>query len=74
MDAVHVDPDGAVLVLSRNVLDVPYERSEILQAIRGHLKNGHLEPDTLYGDGRAGKRIAALLSAVPLTIEKRLWY
>jgi hypothetical protein len=30
--------------------------------------------DTLYGDGRAGKRIAECLATAPFTIEKQLTY
>ena len=58
----------------RNVVDVDYDRNAILAAIRHHLERGHVEPDPLYGVGDAGKRIAALLSTVELTIEKRLAY
>lgn len=58
----------------RNVVDVPYDRAEILRAIREHLENGHVESDALYGDGSAGRRIAGLLSSLALSIGKRLAY
>jgi ABC-2 type transport system ATP-binding protein len=32
VDAVHVDPDGAVIILSRNVLDVQLELPRLAQA------------------------------------------
>ena len=48
-----------------NVFDVDYDRREIGQAIERHLSNGRYPQDTLYGDGRAGERIAALLSPAP---------
>jgi len=57
-----------------NVLDVDYDRRAITGAIEKHLGNGRYAQDHLYGDGRAGKRIAALLSTEPLRIEKRLPY
>ena len=57
-----------------NVLDVTYDRGEIAGAIRHHLGNGSYPRSSMYGDGKAGKRIAELLSEVPLTIEKRLTY
>jgi UDP-hydrolysing UDP-N-acetyl-D-glucosamine 2-epimerase len=57
-----------------NVLDVDYDRRHILRAIERHLGNGRYPQDTLYGDGRAGERIAALLETEPLRIEKRLSY
>jgi UDP-hydrolysing UDP-N-acetyl-D-glucosamine 2-epimerase len=58
----------------RNVLDVDYDRTEIVGAIRRHLSHGRYERDPLYGDGHAGSRIAALLAEAPLRIEKRLAY
>ncbi len=57
-----------------NVIDVSYDRNEIVGAIRHHLGNGTYRRDPIYGDGQAGHRIADLLSKVPLTIEKRLTY
>jgi UDP-hydrolysing UDP-N-acetyl-D-glucosamine 2-epimerase len=58
----------------RNVLDVNYDREEIGAALRVHLSNGRYPNDHLYGDGRAGERIAETLSHTPLRIEKRLAY
>jgi len=58
----------------RNVIDVDYDRRQILQAVERQLSNGHYPSDLIYGDGRAGKRIADLLARVPLKIEKRLTY
>jgi UDP-N-acetylglucosamine 2-epimerase len=58
----------------KNVFDCGYDRIEIEKAIRRHLSNGRYKKDLLYGDGNAGDRIAALLTEVPLQIEKRLTY
>lgn len=57
-----------------NVLDVDYDRRQITDAIGRHLENGRYPQDHLYGDGKAGKRIADHLSNGRLTIEKRLAY
>ncbi|HHY89236.1 MAG TPA: UDP-N-acetylglucosamine 2-epimerase (hydrolyzing) [Chloroflexi bacterium] len=59
-----------------NVVDVPaYDRRAIQEAIQRHLMNGkRVEPVELYGDGQAGKRIAQVLSEVPLRYTKRLTY
>jgi UDP-hydrolysing UDP-N-acetyl-D-glucosamine 2-epimerase len=57
-----------------NLLDVDYDREAIAEAIHAHLGNGRYPADPLYGDGKAGQRIAGLLSEVPLRIEKRLAY
>ena len=57
-----------------NVIDVGHDRAAISAAIRDHVRRGKAAPDHLYGDGRAGVRIAECLSTVPLTVEKRLTY
>lgn len=58
----------------QNVIDVGYDREEIVAAIRKHLDNGRCKSDPIYGHGRAGERIADLLAEQPLGIEKRLTY
>jgi UDP-hydrolysing UDP-N-acetyl-D-glucosamine 2-epimerase len=55
-----------------NVVDVDYNRHEIVAAIRRQLAHGRYVPDHLYGDGGAGLRIADLLARVPLSVQKRL--
>ncbi|MDB6036892.1 MAG: neuC [Verrucomicrobiales bacterium] len=57
-----------------NVIDVDYDRHQILGAIQKHLSTGKRERSNLYGDGKAGVRIADLLSEVPLHFEKKLAY
>ena len=58
----------------RNVIDVDHDREAISKAIRRHIDNGRPGPDRLYGDGRAGERIAETLATAELRIEKRLTY
>jgi UDP-hydrolysing UDP-N-acetyl-D-glucosamine 2-epimerase len=55
-----------------NVIDVGYRRDEIVGAIRHQLAHGRYPSDALYGDGKAGPRIADLLARAPLTVQKRL--
>ena len=57
-----------------NVIDVGHDRKEIGDAIAAHIKNGKPKRDLLYGDGKAGGRIADCLAAAQLKIEKRLTY
>ena len=57
-----------------NVIDVPYERGAILEAIRKRLGEGRLASDLLYGDGYSGERIADLMASASLDVEKRLAY
>ena len=58
----------------RNVIDVDHDREQITGAIREHMSNGRPPADVLYGDGRAGERIAGCLASAELRIEKRLTY
>lgn len=58
----------------RNVIDVDYNRSEIAGAIRSHLNNGHFPRDPIYGNGKAGEKIAAVLAEAPLRFQKRITY
>ncbi len=58
----------------RNVKDVSYDRDAILRAVREQIDRGHCESDPIYGDGTAGKQIAAVLADCALPIEKRLSY
>jgi len=57
-----------------NVTDVGHDRREIAAAIAAHIRHGKPKRDLLYGDGKAGERIADCLSRAELTIEKRLTY
>jgi UDP-hydrolysing UDP-N-acetyl-D-glucosamine 2-epimerase len=57
-----------------NVRDVGYERGEIMGAIRAILSGPRPEGVPLYGDGRAGERIAGVLAAAPLKFTKQLTY
>jgi UDP-hydrolysing UDP-N-acetyl-D-glucosamine 2-epimerase len=57
-----------------NVIDVDHDRRAIGAAVREHLRRGKPDRDDLYGDGRAGQRIADCLATAALTIEKRLTY
>jgi UDP-hydrolysing UDP-N-acetyl-D-glucosamine 2-epimerase len=58
----------------KNVIDVDYDRHAIGAALAHHFSNGRCERDTLYGNGRAGARIAGALYETPLHIEKMLRY
>lgn len=58
----------------KNVLDVPYDKNAIMEAVRKHLDNGSYPGDTIYGDGTAGQQIADAISRFELKIEKVLQY
>lgn len=58
-----------------NVFDVPHDSKRIRSAVEEILKNNRPKiGENLYGDGKAGQRIADLLSKVKLTSDKRLVY
>jgi UDP-hydrolysing UDP-N-acetyl-D-glucosamine 2-epimerase len=59
----------------RNVLDVDYDREQILEAINSQIKVGKYDADYIYGDGKAGERIAKCLAEIDIkkiSIQKRI--
>jgi GDP/UDP-N,N'-diacetylbacillosamine 2-epimerase (hydrolysing) len=48
-----------------NVGDAPPERTAIEKALRSALRHGRWPCDNLWGDGRAGERIASLIASLP---------
>ena len=59
---------------AKNVVDVAYDAEAIVGATRKHLANGRYPSSPLYGDGKAGERIANILARVPLRIHKQITY
>jgi UDP-hydrolysing UDP-N-acetyl-D-glucosamine 2-epimerase len=57
-----------------NVVDVPHQRTAIVTAIREQLAHGPYPSAHIYGDGRAGDRIAEVLATAPLRIQKQISY
>ncbi|HBH32839.1 MAG TPA: UDP-N-acetylglucosamine 2-epimerase (hydrolyzing) [Desulfofustis sp.] len=57
-----------------NVIDVSYDRREIVEAVTIQTQRGRYDQAHIYGDGHAGKIIADVLATTPLSIEKRLNY
>ena len=72
--AVNVGDRQAGRERGANVIDAPYSREAIASAVRTQTAHGRFPMEHVYGDGRAGARIARVLATAPLTIEKRLWY
>jgi len=58
----------------RNVIDVGYGRQEIADALKRQIAHGRYPSDPIYGDGRAGIRIAEALATMPLGLEKTITY
>lgn len=59
---------------SRNVIDVPHDREAILDAIERQVKDGHYDPDPIYGNGGAGTRIAEVLANGRVKLQKRITF
>lgn len=60
---------------AENVIDVAYDSQAIVEAVKHQVKHGEYESIAIYGDGKAGGRIAQHLAEVDVTnIQKRLSY
>jgi UDP-hydrolysing UDP-N-acetyl-D-glucosamine 2-epimerase len=57
-----------------NVIDVGYERAAIAAATATQIGIGRTPTDALYGDGKAGERIADVLAGAELRTTKKLAY
>ncbi len=55
----------------QNVIDVGYERNQIVEAISAQLHHGKHDSCHIYGDGNAGPRIADILAECELNIVKQ---
>jgi UDP-hydrolysing UDP-N-acetyl-D-glucosamine 2-epimerase len=58
----------------KNIVDVNYNFSEILEAAKIQVSHGPFEPDLLYGNGNSGTQIAELLYSINPTISKKITY
>lgn len=57
-----------------NVVDVPYNKEKIKEAIQERVSKGRLPSESIYGDGLSGKRIADIIANTPLTFYKTIRY
>lgn len=55
---------------AENVIDVPSNTQEIVEAIIVQLDRGALEPSSLYGDGNAGTRMAEIVATTDFAVTK----
>jgi UDP-hydrolysing UDP-N-acetyl-D-glucosamine 2-epimerase len=72
--AVNVGPRQDGRQRGSNVVDAGYERAAIADAVRSQLEHGPYESEAVYGDGRAGERIAEILARNEISIGKRIVY
>jgi UDP-hydrolysing UDP-N-acetyl-D-glucosamine 2-epimerase len=57
-----------------NVIDVEAGHEQIADAIRAQIAHGRYESEPIYGDGKAGERIADILARVEPVIQKQITY
>jgi len=57
-----------------NVVDVPAQKTAILDAVSKQLSHGSYESENIYGDGMAGQRIAEVLSSCNWKLQKQITY
>ncbi len=57
-----------------NVIDVDYDRAQIIGAIEKQIQHGPYLSESIYGDGHAGERIADILAVADFNIHKRMTY
>lgn len=57
-----------------NVMDAPPERAAIAAAMRRQIAHGRYASEPIYGDGRAGERIAEILATCTPRVQKRITY
>ena len=58
----------------RNVIHADYSRQDIYEKVLAQVKHGRYESEHIFGDGTAGKKIAAHLEIAELRIIKRCSY
>jgi hypothetical protein len=58
----------------RNVIDVAPVRAEISAAIATQVSRKRYDMEPIYGDGKAGARIADVLARVQVDAQKRITY
>jgi UDP-hydrolysing UDP-N-acetyl-D-glucosamine 2-epimerase len=59
---------------SGNVIDVGYNCEEIYNAIKRQMNHGRYAIDPIYGDGKAGQRIADVLARTTVSVQKRITF
>ncbi|MFA6429358.1 MAG: UDP-N-acetylglucosamine 2-epimerase [Patescibacteria group bacterium] len=56
------------------MVEIPYERTAIRAALDQQLTHGRYGIDPIFGDGKAGERIAEILATANFRIQKRITY
>ncbi len=57
-----------------NVIDIDYNKIDILKAVQKIKLKNHIMSSNIYGQGDTGNKIAEIIEKVPLTIKKQITY
>ena len=57
-----------------NVIDVDYNKEDIIKAIRSQMNANYIKSEHIYGDGNSGEKIADVLAKVELKFHKTISY
>lgn len=74
MPAVNVGTRQINRERGANVIDANYDCGQIVDAVRKQVQHGPYPSESIYGDGRAGERIADILAVSDFNIHKRMTY
>ena len=72
--AVNVGTRQTMRQRGSNVIDVDHDRKQVADAVEQQMKHGPYSPEPIYGDGRAGERIADVLSHCTVRLQKQITY
>ena len=72
--SVNIGTRQAMRQRGSNVVDVDYQREEIIDAVVQQMEHGPYPSAPIYGDGHAGERIADVLSRCSWRLQKQITY
>ncbi|XAL98218.1 UDP-N-acetylglucosamine 2-epimerase [Phycisphaeraceae bacterium D3-23] len=58
----------------KNIIDADHDTDAIVAAVQKQVVHGKYDRDTLYGDGSAGSKIADVLAAAQVNVQKTITY
>ena len=57
-----------------NVIDVDYNKADIIEAIKNRIEEKEIFSENIYGNGNAGEKIADVLATIPMSFHKTITY
>ena len=72
--AVNIGTRQSGRLRGTNTIDVGYDRAEILAGVKTAITTDRAKGSNIYGDGKAGERIADILASAELTTDKKIMY